>query len=118
MEYSRFDDVASLLIDLCKPFNDAELTGLMNIKISMKKSKDFELHYTSAVKGLYVKNFQAIKNNTYQKQRFADVNTRLLDGIKNKTAEIGLLPAYIKTDSQTSPVIAGLRAKIAKLNGK
>ena len=117
MKYSRFDDVASLLIDLCEPFNNSELFSLMNIRLSMKKSKKFEKHYTAAVKGLYVKNFQSIKRETYQKQRFTDINNHLLDGIKNNTAELGLLPAYIKTDNTTAnPAIAGLRAKIAKLH--
>ncbi|MBQ9271871.1 MAG: hypothetical protein IJ218_06385 [Alphaproteobacteria bacterium] len=119
MEYSRFDDVASLLIELCQPMNDKELVALMNVKISMSESKDFEKHYTAATKGLYVRHFQELKNHTYQPQRFSDINTHLIEGIKNKTAEIGILPAYTTTDSTTnSAAIAGLRAKIAKLREK
>lgn len=117
MEYSRFDDVASLLIELCKPMNNQELVDLMNVKISMSESKDFEKHYTAAVKGLYVKNFQKIQNKTYQKQRFANINNHLLNGIKNNSAELGVLPAYTQIgDSSTNQTIAGLRAKIAKLH--
>ncbi|MBR1825662.1 MAG: hypothetical protein IJ770_03650 [Alphaproteobacteria bacterium] len=119
MEYSRFDDVAALLIELCKPMNDKELVDLMNVKISMMQNKDFEKHYTAAVKGLYVKHFQELKNKTYQPQNFSVVNSNLITGLKNKTAEIGLLPAYTKTDNTLdSPAIAGLRAKIAKLRAK
>lgn len=119
MEYSRFDDVASLLIDLCKPFNDDELINLMNIRISMNKDKNFEICYTSAVKSLYVKHFQEIKNNTYTKRQFTNINRSILRSIKNKTTEISSLPTYTKIDNaEMSRAITKLRSKLIKFHEK
>lgn len=118
MKYSHFDDITMLLIELCKPMNDDEITALMNVKIAMSEDKDFDISYTSAVKGLYVKNFQAMQNKTYQPQQFSEMNQKLLQGIKNKTASVGLLPSYLRADKNKKEIVAGLKAKIIKLKSK
>ena len=119
MKYSHFDDVTMLLIELCQPMDDNEVMALMNVKIAMSEDKDFDISYTSAVKGLYVKNFHAMQNKTYQPQKFAIVNQKLLQSIKNKTAVVGILPSYMRTDENSkAEAIAGLKAKIAKLRTK
>lgn len=116
MKYSHFDDVTMLLIELCQPMSDDEIMALMNIKEAMFKNKDFDTSYTAAVKGLYVKNFHAMQNNNYQPQKFSDVNEKLLQGMKNKTIEYGVLPSYLKMDNASKDeAISSLRAKIAKL---
>lgn len=119
MKYSHFDDVAMLLIELCQPMSDDEIMALMDIKASMSENKDFDTSYTAAVKGLYVKNFHTMKNNKYQPQKFADLNEKLLQGIKNKTIEYGVLPSYLKVDNTSkNEAIRSLRAKIAKLRNE
>ena len=119
MEYSRFDDVVLLLIELCKPFSDTEIENLMDVKIAMAKDKDFELGYTTAVKGLYVKNFKKLQDKTYKKQGFAEINQQLTSKAKEKIKEAVLLPPYTKTGNEPSdPSREKLRAKILRMYDK
>lgn len=116
MKYSRFDDVAALLIDLCKPFSDEELIRLGNVCHDMAHNKQFGDEYLAAVKSLYVKNFQQIKTNSYKKRSYMEIDGELTERIKNHSVGTTLCPSYLKDDQKLSTEkIANMRYKIEKL---
>lgn len=116
MEYSRFDDVAALLIDLCKPFSDEELIRLGNVCHDMAHNKHFGDEYLAAVKGLYVKNFQKIKTNSYKKRSYMEIDGELTEKINNHSVGATLFPSYLKDDRELSnKKIANMRCRIEKL---
>lgn len=119
MAYSRFDDVILLVLELCQPLSDAEALHFMDVKVHMSENKKFAADYAAVVKSLYVKNFQALQNKTYRPQKFADVHKQIMRHLESKTSEVGLLPDYIKDgNTQNSPSISNLRAKIVQLKQK
>ena len=116
MKYSYFDDIAALLVELCQPFNDNELLDLMNISKAVHKNEQFAQKYTTAIKSLYVKNFQDLKNNTYKPVPFTNINNNIMQKIQNNKTEAVLLPSYTNTDKQNNPTeINALRARILKI---
>ena len=116
MEYSKFDDVAALLIVLCKPFSSKELIRLGNVCHEMAHNKNFGDEYLAAVKGLYVKNFQKIKTNSYTKSSYTKIDRELIKKIKDHNVETTLIPSYLEDGDESSiEKITNMRCRIEKL---
>lgn len=117
MAYSRFDDTILLLLDLCQHLDDDEIMCLMDVKLLMVKNKNFADDYAAAARSIYMKNFYAIQNQTYEPQHFADVHAQIVRYMESSSTESVRLLNSIK-NSHNAQTISDLRAKIAKLKGK
>ena len=65
------------LLDLCHHLDEDEIMRIMDVKNLMAKNEKFASEYSAAAKNIYIKNFYAIQNQTYQLQRFSDVMHKL-----------------------------------------
>ena len=119
MAYSRFDDTILLLLDLCHHLDDDEIMCIMDVKNLMVKNEKFSVAYAAAAKNIYIKNFSAIQNQTYQLQRFSDVHTQIMQHIERQSPGIiQLLDAVKLSRSQSTQTLDNMRRKIEQLKKK
>lgn len=119
MTYSRFDDTILLLLDLCHHLDDDEIMCIMDVKILMAKNEKFAAEYSAAAKNIYIKNFYAIQNQTYQLQRFSDVHAQIMQYLESKSSgTIKLLDAIKLSRNPSTQALDNLRRKIEQLKKK
>ena len=83
MEYSKYDDIAAMLFELCS-FNQDEEILLIETKINGSQHPDFEKDYTSMVKHLYISHLKSIQNKTYTKIPYTQMHDKILSLIGKK----------------------------------
>lgn len=99
MSYSKYNDISSLLIELCDSFSDDELKMLSSIGEKMFSDSAFDRAYTLAVKAKYLENIRNIKNGVYTPISFSELNNQICSKIaNNEQVDKVLLPEYAKFD--------------------
>ncbi len=99
MNYSKYGDISSLLVELCSSFSDDELRELTDIGARMSNDSAFDRAYTLEIKSVYLANIKAINNGTYIPKSFTTLNSEICKKIENNEKNSAvLLPEYAKFD--------------------
>ena len=107
----NFKQIEHLILEMTHPFDDNEQMEIACLCCRMAKDKNFEQQYTGLIKELYVRNYRAIKNNSYQKVSFSDINKQTLDTIEQgKKAQPTIDPTLNKTSTNPDQTLAKIKS--------
>lgn len=108
---NNFKQIEHLIFEMTTPFTQDERIELGCLCGRMAKDINFEQQYTGLIKELYVRNYRAIKNNSYQKVSFSDINKQTLDTIEQgKKAQPTIDPTLNKTSTNPDQTLAKIKS--------
>ncbi len=116
IQEEKFNQIEHLIFEMTTPFSQEERIELGSLCCRMAKDKNLEFQYTSHIKSLYVHNYIAIKNGSFNKKTFTFINNKIMKAIeKGEKADLVIDPSLNKT-SPTNTLARIKSIKEASLN--